>query len=143
MAVGGGALAGAVRGGQGDGRLDDADADPADAGQERAVVQSTSPRAPSSSRTSLRAGIQHAHGNVRGPSGDTAGRVRQAVQSLSGNSRDRHSPDAVPTPTIDHVARRTAEGKTKREIIRCLKCYVIREVWHLLRPAPQAALTGS
>lgn len=24
-------------------------------------------------------------------------------------------------PTIDYVARRTAEGKTKREIIRCLK----------------------
>ncbi|WP_198655264.1 transposase [Streptomyces geranii] len=39
-------------------------------------------------------------------------------------------------PTIDHVARRTAEGKTKREIIRCLKRYVIREVYHLLRPAP-------
>ncbi|MFD5658588.1 transposase [Streptomyces hirsutus] len=36
-------------------------------------------------------------------------------------------------PTIDYVARRTAEGKTKREIIR----YVIREVYHLIRPAPQ------
>ncbi|MET7497992.1 DUF6233 domain-containing protein [Streptomyces sp900116325] len=40
-------------------------------------------------------------------------------------------------PTIDYVARRTAEGKTKREIIRCLKRYVIREVYHLIRPAPQ------
>ncbi|WSM18052.1 transposase [Streptomyces sp. NBC_01717] len=39
-------------------------------------------------------------------------------------------------PTIDYVARRTAEGKTKREIIRCLKRYVIREVYHLIRPAP-------
>ncbi|MFF3404571.1 hypothetical protein ACFYW6_40245 [Streptomyces sp. NPDC002659] len=37
-------------------------------------------------------------------------------------------------PTIDYVARRTAEGKIKREIIRCLKRYVIREVYHLLRP---------
>jgi len=46
-------------------------------------------------------------------------------------------------PTIDHVARRTAEGKTKREIIRCLKRYVIREVYHLLLPAPQAALNPS
>lgn len=46
-------------------------------------------------------------------------------------------------PTIDYVARRTAEGKSKREIIRCLKRYVIREVYHLLRPAPQAALNGS
>ena len=29
-------------------------------------------------------------------------------------------------PTIDYVARRTAEGKSKRDIIRCLKRYVIR-----------------
>ncbi|WUO09308.1 transposase [Streptomyces sp. NBC_00289] len=41
-------------------------------------------------------------------------------------------------PTIDYAARRTAEGKTKREIIRCLKRYVIREVYHLIRPAPNA-----
>jgi len=46
-------------------------------------------------------------------------------------------------PTIDYVARRTAEGKTKREVIRCLKRYVIREVYHLLRPAPRAALNAS
>ena len=46
-------------------------------------------------------------------------------------------------PTIYYVTRRTAEGKTKREIIRCLKRYVIREVYHLLRPAPQAALNAS
>ena len=42
-------------------------------------------------------------------------------------------------PTIDYVARRTAEGKTKREIIRCLKRYVIREVYHLLKPTPPRA----
>ncbi|MCX4403855.1 IS110 family transposase [Streptomyces sp. NBC_01764] len=35
-------------------------------------------------------------------------------------------------PTIDYVARRTAEGKTKREIIRCL----IGEVL-MLRPNPR------
>ncbi len=29
-------------------------------------------------------------------------------------------------PTIDYVARRTAEGKTKQEIIRCLKRYLAR-----------------
>ncbi|WP_236654798.1 transposase [Streptacidiphilus anmyonensis] len=46
-------------------------------------------------------------------------------------------------PTIDYVARRTAEGKTKREIIRCLKRYVIREVYHLLRPAPRMASAAS
>jgi transposase len=30
------------------------------------------------------------------------------------------------------VARRTAEGMSKREIIRCLKRYVAREVFHAL-----------
>lgn len=46
-------------------------------------------------------------------------------------------------PTIAYVVRRTTEGKTKREIIRCLKRYVIREVYHLLRPAPRLAQIGS
>lgn len=39
-------------------------------------------------------------------------------------------------PTIAYVARRTAEGKSKREIIRCLKRYVIREVYHLVKVDP-------
>ena len=35
-------------------------------------------------------------------------------------------------PTKDYVARRTAEGKTKTEILRCLKRYIAREVYPLL-----------
>ena len=35
-------------------------------------------------------------------------------------------------PTIDYVRRRTAEGKTKLEIIRCLKRFVAREVFGYL-----------
>jgi hypothetical protein len=31
------------------------------------------------------------------------------------------------------VARRTAEGKSKREIIRCLKRYIAREIYQDLR----------
>ena len=43
-------------------------------------------------------------------------------------------------PTKDYVARRTAEGKTKTEIMRCLKRSVIREVFpHLLVTAPEQA----
>ena len=38
--------------------------------------------------------------------------------------------------TRDYVARRTAEGKTKREIMRCLKRYVAREIYRVLRPPP-------
>jgi transposase len=46
----------------------------------------------------------------------------------------------VHRPTADYVARRTKEGKTKPEIMRCLKRYVAREVFALLcrRPAPTA-----
>jgi transposase len=32
-------------------------------------------------------------------------------------------------PTIDYVARRTAEGLSKRDIIRCLKRYLAREIF--------------
>lgn len=39
-------------------------------------------------------------------------------------------------PTIAYVARRTAEGKSKRDILRCLKRYVIREVYLLIKVNP-------
>jgi transposase len=43
-------------------------------------------------------------------------------------------------PTKDYMARRTAEGKTKKEIIRCLKRYVAREVFAALRHTGQQTL---
>ena len=42
-------------------------------------------------------------------------------------------------PTITYVRRRTAEGKSKREIIRCLKRFVAREIFGYLCRAPRAA----
>ncbi len=42
-------------------------------------------------------------------------------------------------PTIAYVRRRTAEGKTKREIIRCLKRFVAREIFGYPCPASRAA----
>lgn len=42
-------------------------------------------------------------------------------------------------PTIDYVARRTAEGLSKREIIRCLKRYLAREIYRLLPPPSTSA----
>jgi transposase len=41
-------------------------------------------------------------------------------------------------PTVNYVRRRTAEGKSKREIIRCLKRFVAREIFGYLcrRPKP-------
>jgi len=45
-------------------------------------------------------------------------------------------------PTRDYLERRTAEGRTKREIIRCLKRYIAREIYNNLpaatRPTPTA-----
>jgi transposase len=46
-------------------------------------------------------------------------------------------------PTIDYVARRTAEGKSKAEIIRCVKRFLARELYHLISPPAQATATGS
>ena len=37
-------------------------------------------------------------------------------------------------PTRDYMPRRLTEGKTKNEIIRCLKRYVAREIFHALQP---------
>jgi hypothetical protein len=45
-------------------------------------------------------------------------------------------------PTKDYVARRTREGLSTKEIIRCLKRYVAREGFHVLvatRELAQAA----
>lgn len=36
--------------------------------------------------------------------------------------------------TLAYVARRTTEGRTKAEIIRCLKRFLAREIWALMRP---------
>ena len=37
-----------------------------------------------------------------------------------------------------YVAKRTAEGKTKAEIIRCLKRLLARELWSTMRPIRDA-----
>ena len=46
--------------------------------------------------------------------------------------------------TQQYVARRTAEGKSKWEIMRCLKRYIAREVYRVLvPPATVSQSTGS
>ncbi|MFC6375271.1 transposase [Nonomuraea thailandensis] len=44
-------------------------------------------------------------------------------------------------PTIDYVTRRTADGKTKQEIIRRLKRYLAREIFQAIKARPQPAVT--
>jgi transposase len=45
--------------------------------------------------------------------------------------------------TREYVARRTAEGKSKREIMRCLKRYIAREIYRLLAPMAAASPTSA
>jgi transposase len=45
-------------------------------------------------------------------------------------------------PTLDYVSRRTAEGKSKSEIIRCLKRFVAREIFGYLCGGPNRAATA-
>src|SRR5919107_1246620 len=42
-------------------------------------------------------------------------------------------------PTLDYVRRRTAEGKSKPELIRCLKRFVAREIFGYLCRSPRPA----
>lgn len=44
--------------------------------------------------------------------------------------------------TLEYVRKRTADGKTKSEIIRCLKRYLVREIFAQLCK-PKTALTGA
>jgi len=46
-------------------------------------------------------------------------------------------------PTKDYVVRRLAEGKSKQEIIRCLKRYVAREVFAVLQEMRQTNSTNA
>ena len=61
---------------------------------------------------------------VQGDAGDSGAGGVSGAQRVGG---DR--PVAVHQPTIDYAARRTAEGLFKRDIIRCLKRYLAREIY--------------
>ena len=53
-------------------------------------------------------------------------------------TRLRHDPR-----THAYYERRTQEGKTRREIIRCLKRYAAREVFNLVRAVSSAPVIGA
>ena len=71
------------------------------------------------------------------PAGHTAAATAQAMASRA----VRASPPCglrVHERSIDYAARRRAEGKTRREIIRCLKRHTAREIYRLLTDPPQS-----
>ncbi len=59
---------------------------------------------------------------------------RQANNALWRISITRMSYDQA---TIAYIQKRQTEGKTRREILRCLKRYIAREIYHLLTNPPQ------
>ena len=46
-------------------------------------------------------------------------------------------------PTRDYAARRTTEGKTRKEIIRCLKRYIAREIFAVLHQTDENLTTAA
>ncbi|HEV2776189.1 MAG TPA: transposase [Solirubrobacteraceae bacterium] len=46
-------------------------------------------------------------------------------------SKSRHDPTSAA-----YLARKHAQGKSRREALRCLKRHLARRVWHLLQPTP-------
>ncbi|QHE73139.1 Mobile element protein (plasmid) [Rhodococcus sp. WAY2] len=46
-------------------------------------------------------------------------------------------------PTRAYMTRRLAEGKTKAEVVRCLKRYIAREIYSVLCPRDTTANTGT
>jgi transposase len=46
-------------------------------------------------------------------------------------------------PTISYVTRRTTEGKTKKEVIRCLKRLLIREIYQIMVAPYKTAMLSS
>lgn len=42
--------------------------------------------------------------------------------------------------TRDYIERRTADGKTRREAIRCLKRYLARDIYQLITRPPRAKI---
>lgn len=58
-----------------------------------------------------------------------------AIATPTAPSGASPSPACCHQPTRDYVARRTSEGKTKTEIMRCLKRYIARETFACLTEA--------
>jgi transposase len=63
-------------------------------------------------------------------------RLNNALHTVA-FTRTRHH-----QPTQDYRDRRRAEGKTDREIRRCLKRYIARRVWRLLEHPPSPEITA-
>ena len=67
-----------------------------------------------------------------GKNGPASAQPRRRPSPELRHPHHRHDPHAVLPDTKDYVARRRAEGKSSREIQRCLKRYIARELYRAL-----------
>jgi hypothetical protein len=64
--------------------------------------------------------------------GSASAQPRRRPSPEQRDPHHRHHPHAVLPTTKNYIARRTAEGKSSREIQRCLKRYIARELYRAL-----------
>jgi hypothetical protein len=89
-----------------------------------------------------------AHGTVKTLGADSRRWQGRAAAHLTTRGRLPHNCRRVVVrlrwhePTQAYMTRRLTEGKTKAEIIRCLKRYVAREIYNILCPKVTSASTG-
>lgn len=80
---------------------------------------------------------RHAAARILGEGEASSPQPRWRPAREHGAVADRHDPATFDERTRDYVRRRTTDGLSKREILRCLKRYIAREVFQAL---PRAAL---
>jgi transposase len=80
----------------------------------------------------------------------SSGRIHRHRLDRGGNRQLNWRFTASPSPkgrldpeTAAYLARRQAEGKTRRDAIRCLKRHLARRIWHLLQPDPTTTIPTS
>ncbi|MDQ0843363.1 IS110 family transposase [Streptomyces sp. V1I6] len=92
----------------------------------------------------LKSEASFAHLCAAAPVPASSGRTHRHRLNRGGDRRANHALHMIAlvrmrydNRTKDYVARRTAEGMSKRDILRCLKRFIAREVYqHLARPNP-------
>ena len=89
----------------------------------------------------LRSEAAWAHMCAVAPIPASSGKVSRHRLNPGGNREANHALSRIVITRMSshpatraYVTRRTAEGLSKKAIIRCLKRYVAREVYHYLRP---------
>ena len=65
-----------------------------------------------------------------------------AVGEIFADRKGVDLPHRLDPETAAYLARKQAEGKSRREALRCLKRHLARRIWRLLQP-PHTAVTAS